>query len=286
MATPTIVVPGTSSDTSLTNIMNLARALVNDSQAGATAQPGEGQILTDNSTISPFTLPFLNSAIRELYRELRLVGQPTLIKDNVIVAGIPVVNSPTNGVGAPDPAVQTYLGFSGYFDGVQMHSNVALPGDVIVVERVWERTSGTNNVFVPLQQPQFGLPSVLQGPRFVFWEWRNDNINFVGATVVNDLRLRYYCALPTFFGSNINFDTTYVPVIDCADAVAYKVAVKYAKSLGAPGVADLQNDAREQMFKLKSEHVKRMQSMNFDRIPYGSYNNGANYQGGVYAGWQ
>jgi len=286
MSSPTINVTQVSSDTSLTNIMNLVRALVNDSQAGATGTPGEGQIITDNSTISPFTLPFLNSAIRDMYRELRLVGQPTLIKDNVIISNLPTING-ANGQGFPDPAAQQYLGFSGFYDGSQMHSNLLLPGDMIVPERLWERQTGTNNPFVPMIQPQFGLPSIYQQPRLVYWEWRNDNINFLGATVNNDIRIRYYCQLPTFYGSNIDFDSTYVPVIDCADAVAYKIAVKYAKSLGAPAAADLQNDARDEMFKLKSQHVKRMQSINFDRVPYGNYGpSGDSLMNGSYIGWQ
>lgn len=59
MGSPTINVNQGSTGTSLLNIMNLVRALVNDSQAGATDTPGEGQILTDDPSISPFTLPFL-----------------------------------------------------------------------------------------------------------------------------------------------------------------------------------------------------------------------------------
>src|ERR1017187_3485669 len=116
MGSPTINVPQANGSTSLATIMDLVRSLVNDTQAGATNTPGEGQILTDNPTISPFTQPFLNSSIRELYRELRNVGDPVLIKDNVIFTNLPIINSPTNGLGQQDPAVQTFLDPAGYFD--------------------------------------------------------------------------------------------------------------------------------------------------------------------------
>src|SRR6266705_1289080 len=116
MSSPTINIAQGGGDTSLLTIMNLVRALVMDSQAGATGTPGEGQILTDNPAISPFVQPFLNSSIRELYRELRNVGQPTLLKDNVIVEGLTPVHSPRFGLAAADPAVQVYLGVNGYFD--------------------------------------------------------------------------------------------------------------------------------------------------------------------------
>ena len=66
MSSPTINVPQANGSTSLATIMDLVRSLVNDTQAGATDTPGEGQIFTNNPAISPFTQPFLNSSIREL----------------------------------------------------------------------------------------------------------------------------------------------------------------------------------------------------------------------------
>lgn len=269
MASPRINVPQASGSTSLATIMDLVRSLINDTQAGATGTPGEGQIFTNNPAISPFTQPFLNSSIRELYRELRNVGQPTLIKDNIIIRNLPIVNSPTNGVGGPDPAVQTYLSTSGYFDGVQIHPDLLLPGDVLYLEKVWERSSNTDNNFEEMNQPQDGLPSRPQVQSFRDWEWRNDNLNFNGATTERDVRLRYYCSLPQFFSQTLDFETTFVPILDCTDAVAYKTAVKYARMLGSPGLSELQAEAKEQMFQLKNANTRRAQSIDYSRPPYG-----------------
>jgi hypothetical protein len=279
MSSPTISGFQSSGDTSLATIMNLVRALVNDSQAGATGTPGEGQVFTNNPAISPFTQPFLNSSIRELYRELRNVGQPTLIKDNVIVSGLTPVNSPANGLGQPDPAVQVYLSFGGYFDGVDINSDLMLPSDVIYMERVWERQNGTNDSFTPMQQPQFGLCSRPQQTMFGEWEWRNDNIWMVGSTQTRDLRLRYWAGLPQFFSPTLDFESTSVPIIDCVDAVAYKTAQKYAIMLGSPGAEELKLEAAEQMRQLKLANVRRMQSVDYSRIPYGNYNGGPNGSG-------
>lgn len=281
MSSPSILIPQGSGGTSLETIMNLVRSLVNDTQAGATDTPGEGQIFTDNPAISPFTQPFLNSSIREVYRELRNVGQPTLIKDNIIILGLPPVNSPTNGVGSPDPTVQTVLSTSGYFDGVQLWSNFQLPSDVLYMEKIWERQTGTNDNFQEMGQPQDGLAGVPQGPRLREWEWRNDNVNFHGATQQRDIRMRYYCSLPQFFSQTLNFATTYVPILDSTDAIAYKTAVKYARMLGSPGLADLAAEAKEQMFQLKNANTRRAQSINYEREPYGhssaDLNNGYNW---------
>jgi len=241
-------------------------------------------VFTDNPAISPFTQPFLNSSIRELYRELRNVGQPALIKDNIIITGLTPVNSPTYGLAAADPAVQVYLGVNGYFDGVTINPDLLLPGDMVAPERVWERETNSNNPFLPMTQPQFGLSSRFQTPALGQWEWRNEAIWMCGSTQTRDLRLRYYCALPQYFSSTLDFAATCIPIIDCADAVAYKTAVKYATMLGSPGLADLKTDAAEQMRQLKLTHVRRQQSIDFNRIVYGR----ATTDGmqGVTIGWQ
>ena len=287
MSSPSININNGSSSAypSLEAIMNLVRALVNDSQAGATGDPGEGQILTDNPAISPFTQPFLNSSIREVYRELRNVGQPTLIKDNILIIGVTPMDSPTYGLGSEDPSVQVNIGFGGYFDGVQMWPNLALPDDVIYPERVWERQNGSNLPFGPMCQSTFGLPSRPQGVRMSEWEWRGDAIWMVGAIQTVDLRLRYYANFPTFFSDTLDFNTTFVPIMDSLDAIAYKTAVKYAGMLGSPGLADIKMDAKEQMFQLKNANTRRMQSENYMRIPYGSYGDGRD-SGGFFPGQQ
>lgn len=269
MSSPTLNLPQGTGDTSLETIMNLVRSLVNDTQAGLTDTPGEGQVFTDNPSISPFTQPFLNSAIRQLYRELRNIGDPTLVFDNVIVSGLPIINSPTNGPGGPDPAVQTVLSTSGYFDGVQIWPNYLLPSNCLFMETVWERATNSNNNFQRMSQVQDGLPSRPQQPDLAQWEWRNNNLNFVGATTVRDLRMRYYGSLPTFFSPTLNFSSTYVPIFDCTDAVAYKTATMYARMLGSPGLQDLAGEAKEQMFQLKNQVTRRMQSINYRRSPYG-----------------
>jgi len=220
-----------------------------------------------------------------LYRELRNVGQPTLIKDNVILIGLPPINSPTNGLAQADPAVQTYLSIGGYFDGLELWPNLTLPEDMLYPERVWERQTGSNDVFQPMTQARFGLSPRAQVWCLNDWEWRNDNINFNGALQQRDIRLRYYCSLPQFFSDTLDFTSTYVPILDCTDAVAYKTAVKYAQMLGSPGLADLKADAANQMFMLKNANTRRAQSVNYERIPFG--NSDGDYNNGYYTcGWQ
>lgn len=270
MSSPTLNLPQASGSTSLETICNLVRALVNDSQSGATSTPGEGQIFTDNPAISPFVQPMLNSSIRKLYRMLRNVGEPVLIKDNIIITGLPIINSPTQGLGAVDPAVQTVLMTQGYFDGSQIWPNFQLPGDMLYPTAVWERQTGSNDPFHKMDAPSGGLESAMQGPFLKQWEWRNNNLNFRGATQNVDIRMRYYCALPQFFSQTLDFASTYVPVLDCTDFLAYDVAVTYARMLGSPGLAELSAAAAAEMFQLKNANIRRMQHEIIHRIPFGN----------------
>jgi hypothetical protein len=252
---------------SLEGICDYVRALINDSQAGATGTPGEGQIFTDNAALSPFVQPMLNASIREVYRELRNVGAPTLLKDNVLIEGLTPINGP-QGLGLCDPSIQVFLSYGGYFDGSTINPALTLPSDLLYPELVYERQTGTNNPFVKMRRAQEGLPSRPQYPTLAEWEWRQDNIWFVGSTQMRDVRLRYYCALPQFFSPTLDFSSTYVPVLDSIDAIALKTATKYARMLGSPGLPDLISESKEQMFQLKNQYTRRTQSQDYLRDKY------------------
>lgn len=253
---------------SLQNIMELARSIVNDTQPGATNTSGEGQILTNSTTISPFALPFLNSAIRNVYRQLRNAGDPQLLKDNVIIAGLPPLNG-AYGVGAPDPAVQTFLSVSGYFDGTNMHGNLLLPADCMYLLKVMERLNGSSNPFVPMHQPQGGLSSQIQGECLRDFEWRENQIYFRGAIVTRDIRLRYLATLPTFWGSNLDFYNTYVPIQDSADAIAYSLAQKYSEMLGGGQQDTITKNAANELQNLKVATARRNQTITYNRQAFG-----------------
>ena len=141
-------VGGSNQYPSLETIAQLFRASINDTMAGLTDTPGEGLIMTD---INPDTLTFLNSAIRDVYSDLRNVGDPELLLDNYVLLNLPPINSAL-GVGVQNPAAQCSLQVVGFFDGLQMWPQWTLPVSSTAVLRVWERLSGTNNQFSPMEQ--------------------------------------------------------------------------------------------------------------------------------------
>ena len=170
-------------------VLNLARTLIND----ALVTIG-GEVLTDTA---PFTFPMLNSAA--LYAEMELAnrGVETFVKETILG---PLVAMAMPG-GAPlDPGTQVNLSDTGYFNGNINFNPPQLPTDLLEPLALWERQStsttewtpfGSDQQWLPVTQMQDGMPSVVQGPRFNMWEWRQDAIYLPGAIQSNDLRLRY-----------------------------------------------------------------------------------------------
>lgn len=251
----------------LATVANLARVFLNDFQ-----NSGAGIITTDTS---PQTLPALNSAIRELYRKLRLVGAPTLIRDNVRR------DLPANAV--TGPSIQTNLSQQGYFDGAVVQPSPALPSDLLYPMELWEQQTGSSLPFVRMEQPQFGIPSPYQQSFMLgMWEWRGgatftagagggDALWFIGALVPITIRMRYLAAMLQFT-SEATFSSTYIPVMDCEDFLAYRVAEKVAFALfgASPATANLKAEADGALEDLRNEQVRRQQTIEYSRIPYGN----------------
>jgi len=279
---------------SLQTIADLVRVFLKDWQPGRNNVPGEGIITTNDSTVSPQTLPALNSAIRWAFRKLRNVGDPRMIRDNV------QVNLPVNSVTGPN--IQTYLTYNGYFDGGVLNATPTLPQDLMFPLELFEQqtTSVTNLPFVRMTQCQFGLPSRNQTFALGDWEWRNQPttntgltttpgtinppaaIAFVGSLTTVTIRMRYICSMTTFASLvAADYPNVYVPIIDCEEAVAYRAAFIISAALSGmtPGATMLQQQADEAMQDLRNSVVRRQQTVNYQRQSYDAQTGG---DGGYY----
>lgn len=249
------------------DITTLWRATVNDTFPGVGGQ--QGRICTDDA---PFTLPYLNSAFRTLQRKLRNEGVTFPVKDNVILYNLtPVVQQDAN--------VQVFVGYNGYFDGTTMHPTPVLPSDLVQPYLVWEQTVGSGFPFQPMTQPSEGLPSVLQGPYLGLWEWRNYGIYMVGSNMVKNLRLRYLSGQPPLNVPAADFPNTVVNIMDSQEALALDMAIQYGTSRGAnpQAIANLTKRRDEAIDDMASEYVRRSQTVQYRRYPYG---NGGSNEGG------
>jgi hypothetical protein len=241
-------------------VMNLARAMVNDSYQG-----GAGRILTNQK---PFTVQYLNSALWELQEKIRNNGVITLTRDNVVVGPIPALD-------APDPRQQIKLTYHGLYVNGAWIKVPFLPGDLRVIQRVWEREVGSGLPFTPMKQPMEGLPSVYQGPWLRYWEWREDAICMVGSTQVEELRLRYTAQLPVI-GPDIvdakqeeSWATTEINILSSENVLASLVAYKYALARGAQGAPAMGEEATRYMRLITNKYVRQAQRIRYQRGAYG-----------------
>jgi hypothetical protein len=241
---------------SLQDICDLFRSVIND-----TFSDGAGQIATDNA---PFMKPFLNSAIRDLYSDLRIVGDMKVVKDNFLINNIPAI-------AAGNPETQVALTYYGYFNGVSWNPNLLLPPDLMWVNRVWQRPSNTGAVFCPMEVAPDGLCGVYQGQGMDRYEVRGKNEIWMNGALLNtDIRLRYVAVFPDIIGDEIDFDTTYVPIQDCTNAVAFKMVAYYAQRLSPDQFSLAESQAQKFTKKLITESVLNSQTKEFERQPFGS----------------
>lgn len=212
-----------------------------------------------------------------MYRKLRNVKAKALIRDNYILTALPVVNGPL-GASFPDPTIQTYLTFAFYFDGTNQNTNFTLPSDLMMPLKLWERQNGTTDPFFPMTEARNGLDASNQSDEFGEWEWREGRVNFHGALIPRDLRMKYLAFLPAFFPTNPTpanyFSTTQIPIFDCEEVVAYLTLRNLSIGLNPIVLPTLKTLADEAIYDLRNEEVRRMQATDYSRREYDNFNVG------------
>jgi hypothetical protein len=237
------------------DVLQLARVIVLD----ASGPNGVAGDLLSSS--QPFTLVLLNSAFERLQTELTNAGVESLTKEIVITN--------LSAISTPDPTVNTYLTWDGYFDGTTFNSvsggAPALPQDLIQPLEVLERQSGSNSVFVRVTPIDGGLPEIRQGAALGYYEWRDDKIFFKGATTARDLRLRYASWQPALAID----DVIEIPIMRCNRAMAYLIASEWARSRGAAVADNLYAMAEMEIKAITNRTARRKASIPYRRRAYG-----------------
>lgn len=232
-------------------ILNFARVIANDAGLSLT-----GNLLSDSQ---PYTLTMLNLAWRKLQNKLTN-NDIEEFPQEIIITGLPLQEA----AAFVDPAIQAFLGFTGYNTGLSVYTNFFLPSDIEIPLRLWERVSGTYQEFMPMRAATDGLGVGPKSGLLRIWEWRGQSIYFLGANQVLDLRIRYKRILPDVAYPNTN----QIPLIKCAVALAYLVVEIFAASRGStilPTFTKEKDDAIEQMI---NSTVRKKQRSSFRRIPY------------------
>lgn len=252
----------------LSEIMDLARAIVNDSFPGANNIPGEGRILTNDA---PFTVPFINSALRQLARKLENNNVTTFTIDNWSLQVPPIPSS--------QPGQLVYIGYTGYFDGTNQNPAPVLPPNLLIPLELWERpipavviqggNTGATSQFCPMVQCGV-LSSCTPGSTLGFWTWNQDELGLIGVNQPTEIRMRYKARVLLPAIPNEDFTLAVVGSADCADAVAYTIASLYTTA--RTGVANQALDAAkdEAVNQMINRYVRMQQAQRNERIPYGT----------------
>jgi len=249
----------------LQSLADLFRSKINDTfnntTGSGTGTGNQAGLIMPNS--SNDLQVFIQSAVEEVYSDLRNVGDPELILDNYIVSGLPALT-------AQNPAVQVALGYQGFFDGFMWHSQFILPVSVSKMLGMWERLSGSGLDFYPMSPAPFGLPSRMQGNSMGCWEMRQGAIWMPGALTMRDLRLRARITFPSApYSPTLNFATAYIPILDSRNAIVAKMLVQYAIRF-APDLYPMAiAEDKRYMDKLTLEVVRALQANENERAPFG-----------------
>lgn len=185
-----------------------------------------GAIYPDNSL-----LPLMQKAYRELQQEMQINGLPVLKELSAVVT----VNA---GI--------TFLG-----DGS------GLPDDFVSPIDLAERTPSSAELWQDMFEQDWE-PDVIAGPRLTFWNFREEQIKFVGATANREVRIKYMKGLP-----RITATTTPIQVIGAESYLAARTASIAALVLGSnpTRAAALNADAGEARTTLIAILVRRGQSL-------------------------
>lgn len=203
----------------------------------------------------PFLIPYTNSAYRKLQRALAMTGTATFRVDDVFLT--------VAGVSTPDPSVQVVIS-----DATAPPNQ--LPPDLLEPLKLWERQAGSSDNFSPMQDDTYqgGLPSRTQSGALLEWEWRQDELCFVGALSDVEIRLRYRASL-----SDIVDGTSTILIRNSQDCLAYYTAAMAAGARGSPQAEQWASAAEDALENLISGATRQQQDRPRRRRAYG-YNQG------------
>ena len=185
----------------------------------------------------------------------------------LLLNGIPIINSITVVLSVPASAADD--------TNYDMSAVTNYPTDMILPTWMKERSVGEMNTdFVDMKEVDF-IPNVTKGDSLLYWSWYKQTILLRGATMANEVQLRYKRLL-----TNPSLNTDSVVVLLAETYLSYRVASLAMSSIGMKDREDSFNfQAKENLDKLVRINVKQMQNTPVHRQPYGrrKYHGGRGY---------
>lgn len=221
--------------TTTAEIQLLARAYLNDADIPA------GDVYTDE-----VLLPFVNSAYRDTQRRLVENGVSVMISESDIDLNIG----------------QTILSNG---------SSPSLPFGFIVPHDLREKATAGGEKFQDMNKHVDGLPDVEQTQFLRMWEWRQNQVNFIGATRAVTVKLRHEIQLLNL--TQLGPQTNIVGINGAEEALALRTAAIAVRSRGVRAAAgDLQVEYLSEIKRMVRRNRKPEQRKSRRRKPYGLRN--------------
>jgi len=241
---------------SVNDALNMARTRLNDDLSSLV--PTSGKLL--GNTVA-FTQQSVNSAWRRLQEFLANLGYIDLVEEAVITGLGPVANM--------DPATQTYLDWTGYWNGATLNAALALPQDCIFPILMWERMTGQNACFAPMTNWLDGLPSQGKSQQLGVWEWRQRRIYMNGSLNTEDLRIRYAAYQLDF--ADVSATSRWwqqpIPMMRCLDALSWYICAEIVDAREDVEGSPCQAKAEAAAKLIMNRDIRAKQRVNVRRMP-------------------
>lgn len=176
-------------------------------------------------------IPLMQKAYRELQTKMMLNGLPVL-KESAT-------------------AVPVAIGVVALGDGS------GLPTDFIYPIELAERNSGSTDLYEDMDETEWEQ-TLLPSTSLLYWNWREEEIKFLGATTAREVRIRYMKGL-----TRITATTTPISITNAVTYLAVRTAAIAALVLGSnpTRASALQGDAGSALDDLLGVLVKRQQAI-------------------------
>lgn len=219
-------------DFTVANILDLTASLMNDTA----------------KTKFTYTamLPYFNMALAIMQEELEVNEIPVVEKSTgsiTVTTGVKIVSQGT--------------------------TSADYPTDLVEIQQLWERLSGSSDPYTPMYKRDF-LPHYLDDitvDQLVYWTWLNNQIQFIGASTDRELKLDY---LRQRYANTVSDTTTAIDVMNSRTFLEFKTASLCARYIGEnPTRADqLDADAEKGLWRLLDLSVKGKQDIATRRKPF------------------
>jgi hypothetical protein len=194
--------------------------------------------------------PYLNMALDELQESFQLNNIPIYNATTASII-IPVGTKAINAV-----------------DGPGVGTTPLLPADIIEIQGMYERLSGSNDPYIPMVPREF-LPHALDDlptEALQYYSYQGQRILFIGALTPRDVKIDYIKAIITAD----TIPTTVIGVIDAKSFLYYRTAALCSQFIGenATRAAELNSNAVMSLDRVTGIGVKGKQSIQTRRRPF------------------